>query len=115
MLRIPVDDHLLLAYHTNIVRGRLVLHEKITDEQGNTVEMKTWQVPVSEDKPHGYKYSLVYIVGGERLIGYDNAEGKGDHRHFMGKESSYPFRGIRRLVRDFEADVESYKEKRHEN
>jgi len=45
--------------------------------------MKIWQVPVSEDKPHGYKYSLVYIVGGERLIGYDNAEGKGDHRHFM--------------------------------
>src|SRR3989337_1909204 len=98
-----------------MVRGRVVLHEKITDERGNTVEMKIWQVPVSEDKPHGYKYSLVYIVGGERLIGYDNAEGKGDHRHFMGKESSYPFRGIRRLVRDFEADVESYKEKYHES
>ena len=25
------------------------------------------------DKPHGYKYSLVYIVKGERVIGYDNA------------------------------------------
>ena len=98
-----------------MVRGRLVLHEKITDELGNTVEMKIWQVPVSEEKPHGYKYSLVYIIEGERVIGYDNAEGKGDHRHFKGKESTYPFRGLRRLVRDFEADVESYKEKRHEN
>jgi len=98
-----------------MVRGRPVLHEKITDELGNTVEMKIWQVPASEDKPHGYKYSLVYIAGGERIIGYDNAEGKGDHRHLMGKESTYPFRGLRRLVRDFEADVESYKEKRHEN
>jgi hypothetical protein len=46
-----------------MVRGRLVLHEKITDELGNTVEMKIWQVPASEDKPHGYKFSLVYIVG----------------------------------------------------
>ena len=98
-----------------MVRGRLVLHEKITDELGNTVEMKIWQVPASEDKPHGYKYSLAYIVGGERIIGYDNAEGKRDHRHFKGKESTYPFRGLRRLVRDFDADVESYEEKRHEN
>jgi len=98
-----------------MARGSLVFHEKITDELGNTVEIKIWQVPTSKDKPHGYKYSLVYIVGGERIIGYDNAEGKGDHRHFMGKESTYPFRGLRRLVRDFEADVQSYKERRHEN
>ena len=97
------------------MRGKLVLHQKITDELGNTVEMKIWSVPTSEGKPHGYKYSLVYIVGGERLIGYDNAEGKGDHRHFKEKESSYPFRGLRRLVRDFEADVQSYKEKQYEN
>jgi hypothetical protein len=98
-----------------MVGGRLALQEKITDELGNTVEMKIWQVPVSEDKPHGYKYSLVYIVGGERAIGYDNAEGKGDHRHFMGNESTYRFRGLRRLVRDFEEDVQSYKEKHHES
>jgi hypothetical protein len=98
-----------------MVRGSLVFHEKITDELGSTVEMKIWQVPTSKDKPHGYKYSLVYIVGGERIIGYDNAEGKGDHRHFMEKESTYPFRSLRRLVRDFEADVQSYKERRHEN
>ena len=98
-----------------MARGSLVFHEKITDELGNTVEIKIWQVPTSKDKPHGYKYSLVYIVGGERIIGYDNAEGTGDHRHFMGKESTYPFRGLRRLVRDFEADVQSYKERRHEN
>lgn len=97
------------------MRGRLVLHEKVTDELGNTIEMKIWQVPVSGDKSHGYKYSLVYIVGGERVIGYDNAEGKGDHRHFMERESAYSFRGLRRLVRDFEAEVKAYKEKHHEN
>ena len=98
-----------------MVRGSLVFHEKITDELGNTVEMKIWRVPTSKDKPHGYKYSLVYIVGGERIIGYDNAEGKGDHRHIMGNESTYRFRGLRRLVRDFEEDMQSYKEKHHES
>jgi len=34
--------------------------------------MKTWKVPVSQNRPYGYKYSLVYIVNGKRIIGYDN-------------------------------------------
>lgn len=92
----------------------MVLHEKFTDELGNAVEMKVWQVPKSEDMPHGYKYSLVYIVGGKRVVGYDNAEGKGDHRHIGERELMYAFKSIRRLVRDFQADVELYKEKRNE-
>lgn len=96
------------------MRARLVHHEKITDELGNTVEAKIWSVPASPDKSHGYKYSLVYIVHGVRIIGYDNAEGKGDHRHFRGEEFSYVFRGLRRLIRDFEADVKLYKETRNE-
>ncbi|MCL5884304.1 MAG: DUF6516 family protein [Deltaproteobacteria bacterium] len=91
-----------------------MLHEKITDELGNTVEMKIWKVPASVDLPHGYKYSLVYIVGGERVVGYDNSEGKGDHRHIGEGESVYAFKSIRRLVRDFQADVELYKEKHNE-
>lgn len=91
-----------------------MLHEKVTDELGNAVEMKIWKVPMSRDMPHGYKYSLVYIVGGERVVGYDNAEGKGDHRHIGARESVYAFKSIRRLLRDFHADVESYKEKHNE-
>ena len=59
------------------MKGRLVLHEKITDDLGNTVEMKIWQVPDSADKPHGYKTPWSYIVGGDRVVGYDNAEEKG--------------------------------------
>jgi hypothetical protein len=91
-----------------------MLYEKITDEMGNAVEMKIWKVPMSGDMPHGYKYSLVYIVGGERVIGYDNAEGKGDHRHIGKMGLVYAFKSIRRLVRDFQADVELYKEKHNE-
>jgi len=62
-----------------IMKAELVRHEKITDELGNTIEIKVWKVPVSKDKPHGFKYSLVYIVDDKRIIGYDNAKGKGDH------------------------------------
>lgn len=63
------------------MEARLIRHTKVYDEFGNIIEIKMWKVDPSQDKPHGYKYSLVYIVKGKRQIGYDNAEGKGDHRH----------------------------------
>jgi len=81
------------------------LHEKITDVFGNTVEMKIWNVPKSKHMPHGYKYSLVYIVDGERVIGYDNAEGKGDHRHMGEREYKDKLKSLRRLVRDFQSEI----------
>jgi hypothetical protein len=93
----------------------LVLHEKVTDESGDTIEMKTWRVPSSTHIPHRFKYSLVYIVEAERVIGYDNAERRGDHRHFRGAATKYVFRSVRRLVRDFQADVARYKERHHED
>lgn len=92
------------------VKAELVRHEKITDELGNTIEIKVWQVTVSKDKPHGYKYSLVYIVEDEQIIGYDNAEEKGDHRHYRNKTEPYGFVNLIGLVEDFYRDIKKYKE-----
>lgn len=84
--------------------------EKIIDDLGNVVEIRMWQLPGrSKDKPHGYKYSLVYIVEGVRVIGYDNSEGKGDHRHREDKTNRYHFVSLRKLANDFLRDVEKYK------
>ena len=90
------------------MKAELIIHNKAMDEYGNTVEIKLWAVKKSSDKPHGYKYSLVYIVDGNRLIGYDNAEGKGDHRHYGNFSESYSFSGIDRLINDFYEDIVSY-------
>ena len=87
----------------------LIRHDKVTDELGNTVEIKLWKVPPTPDKPRGYKYSLVYIVAGERVIGYDNSEKKGDHRHYGNREEPYTFFTLRKLADDFLADVEQFK------
>ncbi len=87
----------------------LVKHDKVTDELGNTVEIKLWKIAPSPDKPKGYKYSLVYIVAGERVIGYDNSEQKGDHRHYGSREESYTFSTLSQLADDFLADVERFK------
>lgn len=87
------------------MKPRLVYHSKDIDSHGNIVEITIWQVPVSRDKPHGLRYSLVYIADGKRIVGYDNAEGKGDHRHFNGREYPYLFASIEGLFEDFKKDI----------
>jgi hypothetical protein len=82
----------------------LVLHTK--EIRGNEiVEIKIWQVPRSKAFPHGVKYSIAYIRNGKRLLGYDNAEGKGHHRHYGGKEESYDFFDMWKTLADFKKDL----------
>lgn len=92
-----------------INKGRLIRHRKLRDEWGNTIEIKLWQVPASTDKPHGFKYSLVYIVDGARVIGYDNAERRSDHRHYGKREEPYHFVSLQQLLVDFRRDVDDYR------
>jgi hypothetical protein len=40
------------------------------------------------------------------LPGYDNAEQKGYHRHFLNKEEPYDFVNIWHLIEDFKSDLE---------
>ena len=42
---------------------------------------------------------------GKRVIGYDNAEGKGDHRHYNDKEMPYKFTSVKKLFEDFYRDL----------
>lgn len=86
-------------------KGRLVLHTKYIDKRGGIVEMKAYQVPKSLHTPNGYKYSLVYIFHGHRLIGYDNHERKGDHCHHRSMTRPYAFKSVDRLIEDFLSDV----------
>ena len=92
------------------MRAHLIYHVKEYYEDQSFLEVKIWETPKSKDRPHGLKYSFAYILGNERVVGYDNAEGKGDHRHFKGKESSYRFAGIAKLWNDFMKDVRRLKE-----
>ena len=91
------------------MKATLIRHDTVTDELGNTVQIKLWKIPPTPDKPKGYKYSLAYIVAGERVIGYDNAEQKGDHRHYGSLEETYNFTTLRQLTNDFLNDIEEFK------
>jgi hypothetical protein len=95
-----------MRYNIPYMKARLILHRKNIERTGDIVEMKIWKVPTSKRRPLGLKYSLVYIREGKRVIGYDNAEGKGHHRHYKGKEVAYDFRNVDLLIEDFYEDVE---------
>ena len=83
-----------------LVRARVVF------EETTFAELVLWQVP----KPvagslHRFKYRLAYVVDGACVVRYDNAVGKGDHRHFSRKESAYAFTTPEKLVADFQRDI----------
>jgi Family of unknown function (DUF6516) len=77
------------------------------DKDGGLVEMKVYDVPRIPTTPHSFKYSLVYVRNGQRLVGYDNHEHRSDHRHFHTTTTSYRFTSIERLIEDFRHDVET--------
>jgi hypothetical protein len=91
-----------------MAKARLILHEKQVEEDGSIMEMKIWDLPSVFSRTSRVKYSLVYIRGGRRLMGYDNAHGH-DHRHYSGKSQPYRFRNIRTLLRDFQRDLNRIK------
>ena len=86
-------------------KAKLVIKDRFEFQDGDIVEVRIWEVPASQDKPHGYKYSFVYVVNGKRIIGYDNAESQGDHKHDGGKVEAYEFNGIDKLIDDFYTDI----------
>ena len=89
--------------------AKLVNHNKLVYSDGSILETKIWKVPKTQRHCRGYKYSLVYIKDGKRIIGYDNAEGKGDHKHYYSHEEPYEFISLEQLIKDFMNDLEKVK------
>lgn len=87
-----------------------ILNEKRKQDDGSIIELVIWKLP--EPVPgsgRDYKYRLYYGNNGERLVGYDNERGKGDHKHLLDMEYSYTFSNIDDLIRDFLNDIRKVK------
>ena len=79
-----------------------------TSHAGGIVEMVVWRVPKPvPPSDHAFKYRLVFVRAGKRLVGYDNERGKGDHKHLGGRETTYRFVDVDTLLADFLRDVEA--------
>ena len=69
-----------------LARTRIVYSEE------TFAELVLWQLPTPlPGSRHRFKYRLAYVVRDVCVLRYDNEAGKGDQRHFGGKESAYAF------------------------
>jgi hypothetical protein len=90
-----------------LVRTRIIYSETAF------AEMVLWRIPRSiAGSSHEFKYRLAYVVNSVCVIRYDNETGKGDHRHFGGKETAYNFTTPDQLIADFQRDITRWN---HEN
>ena len=83
-----------------------LVRTRITFSETSFAELILWQVPKPvAGSTHDFKYRLAYVVGGVCVVRYDNEVGKGDHRHFDGKESAYTFETPDKLIAAFQRDI----------
>lgn len=89
------------------MKAELIHQFRDVADDGHIIEMVVWRVP--EPVPpttHNLKYRLAYIVDGERVVGFDNERGKGDHCHLDGQEYPYEFVSLDQLIEDFIREVD---------
>lgn len=92
------------------MKATLITRFRDVAPNGDILEMIVWRVPQTVPPcVHDFKYRLVYIVNGTRVIGYDNERGKGDHVHFSDEETAYAFISVDQLIEDFIVEVERWK------
>lgn len=92
------------------MKASLITRYRNVSADGSGVEFVVWRVP--EPVPpaeHPFKYRLVYLENGQRVVGFDNERGKGDHKHVWDVEAAYVFVTVDRLLDDFFAEVEQWK------
>lgn len=89
----------------------LLSRSKTVLSDGAIVEIVIWKVPTPvPGSAHEYKYRLYYGKNGERIIGFDNERGKGDHCHIGGVEKPYQFANAEILLSDFRREIQKWRQ-----
>jgi Family of unknown function (DUF6516) len=95
------------------VKATLITRLKDVTPEGSVIELVVWRVPRPvPPSRHDYKYRAAYVVGGVRIVGFDNERGKGDHYHIGGRERAYTFVSVEQLIEDFIAAVDAARTER---
>lgn len=91
------------------MKAAQLMRRRVASADGAFAEYVVWLLPKPmPPSKHPYKYRLAYVVNRECVVRYDNERGKGDHRHFGTRERPYVFSTPRKLIADFEADIERW-------
>ena len=90
-----------------LVNAIKVISTKRVYADGSIVQAAVWLLPGAvPPSMRRYKYRLFCGYPGERLVGFDNERGKGDHVHVLSVETAYRFTTLENLLRDFSAEIE---------
>jgi hypothetical protein len=90
--------------------AELITRFKDVTPEGGLIEFVVWRLPQPVPPcTHPFKYRLVFVMDGQRVIGFDNERGKGDHWHQEGLERPYDFVDVDRLIEDFIAEVDTWR------
>lgn len=91
------------------MNAELITRFRNVSKHGAIIEMVVWRLltPIPPSV-HVYKYRLVYVIDGRRVIGFDNERGKGDHIHKDDQQIPYKFIDVDKLIDDFIQEVEAW-------
>lgn len=99
----------MLLWYSHMEAVELICTRIIYSESA-FAELVLWRLPEPLDgSSHSFKYRLAYVAQGKCVLRYDNEAGKGDHRHFEGKEIAYQFTSPEQLIVDFQSDIERWR------
>ncbi len=85
-----------------IKRNRLLLDEE------RFVELVAWKVPKDKDHQEGIKYSFTYVKEGKRILGIDNYNREGHHKHIQDRKKPYNFTTLKKAEEDFYKMIEEF-------
>jgi hypothetical protein len=96
------------------MKAVLLLKQKLTDGDGDILELVIWKVQMGTNHPKGVRYRLAFIPQGhsQPAVLYNNHHPKGPHKHSDGRESAYIFIDVGRLIEDFQHAVSHWKKSR---
>lgn len=87
-----------------------LLRRRIAYSEDSFAELVLWHLPRPLPRSaHSYKYRLAFVVRGRCVLRYDNESGKGDHRHYKGRESKFVFESPEQLIQAFQRDIARYR------
>jgi hypothetical protein len=95
------------------MKAEALVQERHVLAENAFAEIVVWQLPRPvRGSKHRFKYRLALIVAGQCVLRYDNEMGKGDHRHINDSETVYAFSSYEKLLADFWADVDAWRQRR---
>jgi hypothetical protein len=79
-----------------------IRNDKSVRDDGLIIQRVIWLLPAPVPPcVHRYKYRLFFGTPTDRIIGFDNERGKGDHVHIYRREIPYTFRSTAMLLENF--------------